>query len=254
MITALNTGASAVSSQETAIDTLANNIANINTTGFKQQRSDFADLLYTPLRSDEPASQAPLAGVGMRVAANQTIFSQGSLVQTGNSQDLAVDGDGFFQVTLPNGQTAYTRDGSFQVDGNGNLVTADGYPVYPGVNIPADSQMSVTSDGRVLLQQAGQTGSRQIAQLTLTTFTNPAGLVKAGDNLYQPSANSGTQVTGNPGSGTLGSIRCGFLESSNVDLTNAMSALIEAQRAYQANARVITNADTMQGIADNIRR
>ncbi|MDA8441510.1 MAG: flagellar basal-body rod protein FlgG [Peptococcaceae bacterium] len=251
MIDALNTGASAVLAQQTGLDAIANDVANVNTSGYKATRTNFADLLYSPTRDDVPANQAPLNGTGAKVAGIQTIFNQGSLVQTGQSTDLAIAGDGFFAVTLPDGTQAYTRNGSFAPDANGTLVNSDGYMLNPPLKVPAGAAVKITSDGKVSTLQNGK--SIVLGQLTLATFANPDGLNKLGDNLYQVSANSGAAITGTPGNGNNGTIRSGYLESSNVDLANAMTSLIEAQRAYQANARVITNADQMMSIANNLR-
>ncbi len=254
MLTALNSGESGVSAQQTALDLTANNIANVNTPGYKEAVPDFADLIYRQIRSDQPPNQAPLVGQGMRVTGTHALLTEGTLIATGRSLDLAIDGKGFFQVTTADGQSAYTRDGTLQVSADGKLVTSGGQVLEPQISVPPGAEVSITTDGRVLAKLGQQGAVSQIGQITLTTFTNPPALNKIGDSLYQPNGNSGAPVAGMAGTGGFGLIRQGYQESANVDLANAMTAMLEAQRAYQLNARVITNADQMLGIANNLRR
>ncbi len=254
MLKALNTGASAVSAQQAALDIIGNNVANVNTPGFKESRPDFADLVYRQVRADQPAGQAPVVGQGVRLAGSQTVFYQGRLLETGRQLDLAIAGEGFFQLTMPNGEKAFTRDGVLQVDAGGRLAASGGQVLDPEVRIPAGAEISITEDGRVLVKDSQNSGFNQVGQISLTTFTNPAALSKIGDSLYQSNQNSGEPATGIPGSADFGTLRSGFLEGANVDLANALTALIGVQRAYQFNTKVISNADQMLGIANDLRR
>ncbi len=254
MLTALNSGESGVAAQQRALDLIANNIANVSTPGYKEAVPDFADLIYRQIRMDQPPNQAPLVGQGVRVTGTHAVFTGGTLIATGRPLDLAIEGNGFFQVTTADGQSAYTRDGTLQVSPDGRLVTSGGQVLEPQISVPAGAEVSITADGRILAKLNQQGTVRQIGQITLTTFPNPPALTKIGDSLYQPNSNSGAPIVGAPSTGQFGSIRQGYQESANVDLANAMTAMLEAQRAYQLNARVVTNADQMLGIANNLRR
>jgi flagellar basal-body rod protein FlgG len=239
--------------QQVNIDTIANNIANVNTTGFKQGRAEFQDLLYQNMRPAGTASSASTTypvglelGLGTRPVATDRIYRQGDFRQTGNSLDLVIEGKGFFQVRMPSGEVAYTRDGSFHVNAEGAVVTAAGNPVEPQITIPADAQeIVIGSDGTVSVTQAGQAAAQQVGSIQIANFQNPAGLSAMGGNLLLPTAASGTATTGTPGENGLGHINQGFLEQSNVSVVEEMVNMIVAQRAYEVNSRAIRVADDM---------
>jgi flagellar basal-body rod protein FlgG len=253
MFRALHSAASGMQAQQTNIDVIANNMANVNTTGFKKGRAEFQDLLYQTVRA--PGGQAGTGasapsglqiGLGVRTAATQTMHVQGSLQQTGNSLDLAVEGNGFIQVQRPNGDMAYTRSGNLKADADGRLVTSDGYAIEPNITIPADATaITISSTGLVSVTQPGQQQSQEVGQLQLANFANPAGLLSTGRNLYSTTAASGVAVIANPGEEGTGTLSQGFLEASNVEVVNEMIDLIASQRAYETNQRVITAADEM---------
>jgi flagellar basal-body rod protein FlgG len=245
--------------QQTRMTVVSNNLANVNTSGFKKGRAVFEDLLYQNVRQVGAAtSQDTLApsglalGTGVRVVATEKLYTQGNLVQTGNPLDLAIEGRGFFQVALPDGTIAYTRDGSFQVNAEGELVTSSGYRVQPGINIP-DAAQSVTigADGTVSVQLAGQTAATQIGSLQLVDFINPAGLQARGENLLLETAASGAAQIGTPGLDGLGSIAQGSLESSNVNVVEELVNMIETQRAYEMNSKAIQTTDQMLEYVNN---
>jgi flagellar basal-body rod protein FlgG len=250
MIRALYSASSGMQAQQLNLDVVANNLANVNTAGFKKTRTDFEDLLYQTFRAPGAAgaqgSTLPSGiqvGSGTRPVATQRIFSQGDFQQTENPLDLVIEGDGFFQITRPDGSTAYTRSGAFKKDGTGRMVTSEGYPLQPSVVIPADAKaVSVGSDGTV-------SGQLQLAQ-----FVNPAGLLSVGRNLFVPTSASGNAVVGTGGTQGLGTIAQGFLELSNVKVVDEMVAMITSQRAYEANSRAIQTADEMLAMSNNIRR
>mgnify|MGYP001236584587 CR=1 FL=1 len=251
---ALNIAASGMQAQQLNVDVISHNIANMNTTGYKRQRAEFQDMLYQNLERPGSTSSAsgsvlPLGiqlGVGVRADAVGRVTEQGGMAATANPYDLAINGRGFFQITLPSGQTAYTRAGNMAVNADGALVTADGYPVEPSVTVPQEATaIQVTRDGIVEVTIAGQTTPQQIGQLEIASFINPAGLEAIGDNLFLETPASGTANTATPGSPGLGTLMQGYLELSNVNAVEEISALIVAQRAYEMNARVITAADEM---------
>jgi flagellar basal-body rod protein FlgG len=258
----LGTAASGIRAQQTAIDTIGNNLANVNTLGFKENQVDFAETLSTQVQTADPkftGNTATTVGVGSGVLINAigTNFQQGTLAPTDSSLDLGIEGEGFFQVKTPGGNIAYTRAGNFQVDGSGQLADRQGNLVQPSILIPAEAtNIKVNATGEVTGNIAGAETS--LGQITLAGFQNPEGLQKNGDNLYMPTVNSGAPQVGQPGStvGSLsvGTIRSQSLEQSNVDLAASMTDLIQAQRAYQMNARLITDGDQMWGIANTIRR
>lgn len=262
MIRALWTAATGMSAQQLNIDVVSNNLANVNTSGFKKSRVDFQDLLYQTLRPAGTAAaqgaQVPTGiqvGLGTRPAATQKIFSQGDFQQTQNPLDLVIEGDGFFQVQMPNGNTAYTRDGSFKLDAQGRLVTSDGFPVDPEITIPPEStNISVGSDGTVSVLLPGQSTPQEVGQIQTAKFSNPAGLNSIGRNLFTISASSGEPIIDSPGLNGLGSIGQGFVEMSNVKVVEEMVNLIVAQRAYEVNSKAIQTADDMLNIANNLRR
>jgi flagellar basal-body rod protein FlgG len=262
MLRALHTAATGMQAQQINIDTIANNIANVNTTGFKQGRAEFQDLLYQNIRPAGTASSASTTypvglqvGLGTRPVATERIFSQGDFRQTGNPLDLVIEGKGFFQVRLPSGETAFSRDGSLHVNADGLLVTADGNPLEPQISIPADAQeIVIGSDGTVTVTQAGQTAAQVVGTLQLANFPNPAGLNAVGGNLYLPTSSSGEPMAGTPGENGLGRINQGFLEQSNVNVVEEMVNMIIAQRAYEVNSRAVRVADDMLSQINNLIR
>ncbi len=262
MMRALWSAASGMMAQQLNVDNIANNLANVNTVGFKRQRVDFQDLLYQTLRvPGTPVAQGVelptgiQVGLGTRLAATTKIWTQGTFQETGNALDLVIEGDGFFQVTLPNGEIAYTRAGNFKLDSNGNIVTADGYPLEPALAIPANTTaICVGADGTVSVTVAGQNEPQTIGQITIARFPNPAGLSNIGHNLYAATAASGTPQVGAPGQEGRGAIAQGMLELSNVQVVEEMVNMITAQRAYEANSQAIKVADEMLQTANNTRR
>lgn len=261
MIRALWTAASGMLAQQLNTDVIANNLANVNTTGFKRSRADFQDLLYQTLRpagtSDTVGSQVPVAiqvGHGTRPIAIQKMFSQGDYQETGNELDMVIEGDGFFQVLLPNGSTAYTRAGSFKQDGQGRIVTSDGFSMKGQITIPSDSLgVAITSDGTIQSQMSDSEMS-PLGVIELARFVNPAGLSSIGRNLYLSTPASGTPQMGTPGTDGFGTIVQKSLEMSNVQVVEEMVNLIVAQRAYEINSKSIQTADDMLGMANNLRR
>jgi flagellar basal-body rod protein FlgG len=249
-------------SMQTQIDTTANNIANVNTMGYKKSRAEFADLMYKVMTyagtSTSDTTRSPTGvevGLGVRPTAINKIFSEGSLKQTENPLDMAITGKGFFKIQLPSGAEAYTRNGSFKIDQNGTLVNSDGYTIIPEVVIPEDAvNISVGADGIVSVTQAGQAQSTQVGQISLTNFINPAGLHAMGDNLFSETDSSGQPVEGTPGINGLGTVRQGFVELSNVQLVVELTDLITAQRAYDANSKVITTSDEMLSTTNSLKR
>lgn len=262
MIRSLYTAATGMEAQQLNMDVIANNLANVNTSGFKKSRVDFQDLLYQTLRTagstQAQGMQVPTGiqvGLGTRAAAIQKIFTPGDYQQTGNDLDLIIEGDGFFQVMLPSGELAYTRDGSFKIDGEGRVVTSDGYPVQPEITIPAETKdIAIGADGTISVTAAGQNEPQELGQIQIVKFLNPAGLISEGRNLLVTSAASGEPITGTPGTDGLGTIAQGFVEMSNVKVVEEMVNMITAQRAYEANSQAIRIADQMLEIANNTRR
>ena len=262
MLRSLYSAATGMVAQQTSIDVTSNNIANVNTVGYKKQRAEFADLFYQTMEyagtSTSATTTSPTGinvGLGVRPTAVTKLFSQGNFKETGNNLDLAITGNGFFKVQLPDGSEAYTRNGSFKVDANGQMVTSDGYPLIPNIVIPPDAvQISIGTDGTVSVLQAGQTQSSQIGQITLTNFVNPAGLHSLGDNNYINTTASGDPIEGVAGQNGLGQIRQGFVEMSNVQLVEEMTDLITAQRAYDANSKAITTSDEMLKTVNQLKR
>ncbi len=239
--------------QQTRMTVTSNNLANVNTSGYKKGRAVFEDLLYQNVRqvgaSTSQDTQLPSGlhlGPGVRVVATEKMYTQGNLTQTGNALDLAVNGRGFFQVLLPDGTLGYTRDGSFQVSAQGELVTSSGYAVQPGISIPDGSQsVTIGADGVVSVQLAGQSAATQVGSLQLVDFINPAGLQPRGENLLLESAASGPAQSGTPGLNGLGLIVQGSVESSNVNVVEELVNMIETQRAYEMNSKAIATTDQM---------
>ncbi|MBW1900209.1 MAG: flagellar basal-body rod protein FlgG [Deltaproteobacteria bacterium] len=262
MLRSLWTAASGMQAQQLNIDVLSNNLANINTTGFKRSRADFQDLLYETLRlAGAPSSsttEVPTGiqlGHGTRPAAVQKIFIQGEYKQTKNELDIAIEGEGFFQVTMPDGETAYSRAGAFKLDSEGRIVTSDGYFMEPEISIPDDSmQISIGTDGTVSVRQAGENQATEVGTIQLARFINPAGLNSIGRNLFLPTSASGDVITGIAGEDGFGTLAQGFLEMSNVSVVEEMVNLITAQRAYEINSKSIQAADEMLQIANNLKR
>jgi flagellar basal-body rod protein FlgG len=264
MMRSLWTAASGMIGQQFSIDTIANNLSNVNTTGFKQNRKDFEDLLYHTIRvAGTPATEETLVpvgvqvGHGVRVAATQKIFTQGSLQNTQNVTDVAIEGEGFFRVLQYDGTYAYTRDGSFKIDSNGQLVTANGYRLLPEVVLPEGfirDSLTISQDGRISVNLPGLDDPVEVGQLELYRFVNPAGLTAVGDNLLIRSAASGDAIAGQPGFDGMGRVHHKFLEMSNVQVVEEMVDMIVAQRAYEMNSKAIQTSDTMLGIANNLKR
>jgi flagellar basal-body rod protein FlgG len=238
---------------QTNIDVISNNLANVNTNGFKRSRAVFEDLLYQQLRQPGGATSQQTTlpsglqlGTGVRPVATERIQTQGNLQLTSNPFDLAINGQGFFQITLPDGTTAYTRDGAFQVNNQGQLVTASGYLVSPQITVPANTiAFNVSRDGVVTAQQAGQTAPTQIGNITLATFVNPGGLQSVGENLYLETAASGAPQATAPGTNGAGVLNQSYVETSNVNITEELINMIQAQRAYEINSRSIQTSDQM---------
>ncbi len=245
--------------QQTRMAVVSNNLANVNTTGFKQGRAVFEDLLYQNVRQaggqSSQNTQLPSGlslGTGVRVVATEKLFTQGSLSQTGNAMDLAIDGRGFMQVLLPDGALGYTRDGSFQLNAQGEMVTASGYTLQPGITIPDGAQsITVGADGIVSVQLPGQSGPTQVGSIELVDFVNPVGLQPRGENLYIETAASGPAQGGTPGVNGLGTLIQGALEGSNVNVVSELVSMIETQRAYEMNSKAISTNDQMMQYLNN---
>jgi flagellar basal-body rod protein FlgG len=253
MIRSLWIAKTGMEAQQTAMDVISNNLANVSTSGFKRARPVFEDLLYQTVRQPGAQSseqtQLPSGlqmGTGVRPVATERMFDQGNLQQTNNKLDIAIQGNGFFQVLMPDGTTAYTRDGSFQTNNQGQVVTASGYPVQPAITIPATAQtVSIGADGTVSITQQGAVASTQIGTMQLATFINNAGLESKGDNLYEETSASGTASTNTPGTNGAGSLNQGYVETSNVNVVEEMVNMIQAQRTYELNSKAITTSDQM---------
>ncbi|XBS68375.1 flagellar basal-body rod protein FlgG [Acerihabitans sp. KWT182] len=253
MIRSLWISKTGLDAQQTNMDVISNNLANVSTNGFKAQRAVFEDLLYQTVRqpgaqsSDQTTLPSGLQlGTGVRPVSTERLFSQGNLQQTSESKDLAINGQGFFQVLLPDGTTAYTRDGSFQVDANGQLVTSSGYTIQPAITIPSTAQtITVSRDGAVSVTVQGQTNAQQVGQLTLSNFVNDAGLESLGENLYQETESSGAPTESNPGQNGAGLLYQGYVETSNVNVAEELVDMIQVQRAYEINSKAITTSDDM---------
>ena len=247
--------------QQTKMSTIANNLANVGTTGFKRGRAIFEDLIYQNVRQvGSQTSQQTLlpsglqVGTGTRVVATERLFTQGNLTQTDNALDVAIQGRGFFEILLPDGTQAFTRDGSFQINDQGILVNSQGYQLQPPITIPQDAiSVSVADDGTVSVQQPASPQSTQVGSIQLSDFINPVGLQARGGNLYQESGASGAPQPGNPGLNGLGTLVQGYVESSNVNVVEELVSMIETQRAYEMNSRAISTADQMlQYVSNNL--
>lgn len=253
MIRSLWIAKTGLDAQQTQMDVISNNLANVGTTGFKRSRAVFEDLLYQTMRQPGAQSsqqtQLPSGlqiGTGVRPVATERIHTQGNLQQTGNDKDVAIQGAGFFQVLLPDGTTAYTRDGSFQIDNQGQLVTASGFAVQPAITIPADAQsLTIARDGTVSVTQPGVVAPTQVGTLQLATFINPAGLESRGENLYAETAASGNPNANTPGTNGSGLLLQSYVETSNVNVVEEMVNMIQTQRAYEINSKAISTSDQM---------
>jgi flagellar basal-body rod protein FlgG len=262
MMRALYTSATGMTAQQLNMDVVANNLANVNTSGFKRSRVDFQDLLYQSTREAgttvAKGAQVPTgtqAGLGVRSSAIQKLYSQGEFQQTDNPLDVVIEGNGFFQVLTPDGGTAYTRDGSFKMDSQGRIVTSDGYPLQPEITVPAEAKsVTIGNDGTVSVTLPNQAQPQELGQIQIARFLNPAGLSSIGRNLATPTASSGEATTGTPGLDGLGTLAQGMIERSNVKVVEEMVNMIVAQRAYEVNSKGIQTADEMLGIANNLRR
>ena len=253
MLRALTTAATGMIAQQLNIDVISNNIANVNTTGYKKVRAEFQDLLSQTIKA--PGAQGaqgtnqPVGiqiGLGTRTSATDRIFQAGALKSTGNTLDVAIEGDGFVQVQMDDGTLGYTRDGSFKIDANGQMTTSDGYIIQPQITIPQNAtDISITPDGRVSIRTAGDTATTEIGTLQLAKFPNNAGLLAIGKNLFTETAASGTAIQGTAGQEGFGSIQQGFLEGSNVQVVEELISLIQAERAFEANSKLITSSDNI---------
>ena len=258
---ALKTAATGMYAQQLNVDAIANNLANVNTTSFKDTRVEFQDLMYETLRAtgtpDQQGGTPPAelqVGDGVMPSSTTRDFSQGDLTPTQNQLDFGINGDGFFRVRMPDGSESYTRDGSFKISADGNIVTSSGYVVEPGFTVPSDTTaIQVGPDGTVQATVSGQTSPVTLGQLELAKFINPVGLSALGSNLYQETAASGTPILGNANTTGFGQIQQGYLESSNVSIVNEMVNMIQAERAYELNSKAIQTADTMLQLANNLK-
>lgn len=262
MMRALWTAASGMAAQQSNVDVISNNLANVNTTGFKKSRNDFEDLMYQTIRQSGSATgadtQLPTGvqiGHGVRLVATQKVYTEGNFQTTGNALDMAIEGDGFFQVNMPDGTIAYTRDGSFKKDSTGRIVTSEGYPIEPAITIPeGGTNVAVSADGRVTAMLPGDTTPQDLGQIQLAVFVNPAGLDSMGKNLLKETAASGAPVVGSPGENSTGTLVQDTLEMSNVQVVDEMVNMIVAQRAYELNSKAITTCDTMLEQAAQLKR
>jgi flagellar basal-body rod protein FlgG len=261
MNTALRTAATGMFGQQTNIDTIANNLANVNTTGFKKSRPEFQDLMYQTLQTtgvlQDPNIRQPLElqiGNGSVPVATQRFFQQGDVQPTQNPLDVAIEGEGFLQIRKPDGTLAYTRDGTLKIAGDGSLVTSQGYFIEPRVSFSADiSEITISRDGVIEVRSTGESETTKVGQFEMVKFVNPAGLHAIGGNLFEETPASGPPIIGSPGSDGFGELNQGYLESSNVDVVEEMINMITAQRAYEMNAKTIKTVEEMLSIANNIK-
>ena len=262
MIRTFWVAATGMGAQQLNLDVIANNLANVNTVGYKKSRADFEELLYQEKRlpgaSSSPETQIPTGlhiGLGVRPVATEKIFTEGNMEQTGNALDLAIEGDGFFKILLPNGEFAYTRNGSFKLDRDGRLVTPTGYPMDPEISIPEDTRnITISADGIVSITQGDSDIPTEVGNIELAKFINPGGLRPMGQNLFLVTEASGDEITGVPGEEGLGHLSQGFLEMSNVNVVEEMVNMIISQRAYEMNSKAIQTADEMIQTVNQLKR
>lgn len=262
MLRSLFTAATGMIAQQTQVDVTSHNIANVNTMGYKKNRAEFADLIYqvmsyagTPTSTTTTHPTGIEVGLGVRPQAITKIHSQGYFKETGNNLDMVIAGNGFFQVQMPDGTTAYTRNGAWKLDSDGNIVNDDGLQLVPNITIPADAtQISIGIDGTVSVLQPGAQEMQQVGQIEIVNFINPAGLHSSGDNLFLETGASGAPIIGIAGQDGLGQIKQGFVEMSNVQLVEEMTELITGQRAYEANSKAITTSDAMLQTTNELKR
>jgi flagellar basal-body rod protein FlgG len=253
MMRALNTAASGMAAQQTSVDVIAHNLANVNTTGFRKNRAEFEDLIYQNIRTPGGTTGEGLKlptgiqiGEGVRVVSTTQMHMQGSLLQTGNSLDIAIEGAGFFKIQRPGGEIAYTRAGNFKLDPEGRLVTVDGYEIDPSISIPTNAtSLNISPNGTISVTTPGTTATQDVGEITLANFVNPSGLLAIGRTMFSATDASGEAIEAEPGTEGVGTLAQGFLEASNVEVVNEMIDLIASQRAYEVNQRVITAADEM---------
>ncbi len=254
------TSTTGMSAQNLNLDVIANNLANVSTTGFKKSRADFQDLIYqvvkvpgSPTSADTRSPTGIQVGLGVRPAAVTKVFTEGDIVQTGNDLDVAIEGEGFFQVELPNGNLAYTRAGAFKRDGDGRVTTSDGYPIIPEITIPENArQITISETGVVSAILGDDTESTELGTIDLVTFVNNAGLLSIGRNLYRETEASGTPTIGTPGSDGYGTLLHQYLENSNVNMVEEMSNMITTQRAFEINSKVVSTSDEMMQTTTNM--
>ena len=262
MVRSLFTAATGMIAQQTQVDVTSHNIANVNTMGYKKNRAEFADLMYqvmsyagTPTSTTTTHPTGIEVGLGVRPQAITKIHSQGYFKETGNNLDMVIAGNGFFQVQMPDGTTAYTRNGAWKLDSDGNIVNDDGLQLVPNITIPADAtQISIGIDGTISVLQPGAQEMQQVGQIEIVNFINPAGLHSSGDNLFLETGASGAPIIGIAGQDGLGQIKQGFVEMSNVQLVEEMTELITGQRAYEANSKAITTSDAMLQTTNELKR
>ena len=262
MLRSLFTAATGMIAQQTQVDVTSHNIANVNTMGYKKNRAEFADLMYqvmsyagTPTSTTTTHPTGIEVGLGVRPQAITKIHSQGYFKETGNNLDMVIAGNGFFQVQMPDGTTAYTRNGAWKLDSDGNIVNDDGLQLVPNITIPADAtQIAIGIDGTVSVLQPGAQEMQQVGQIEIVNFINPAGLHSSGDNLFLETGASGAPIIGIAGQDGLGQIKQGFVEMSNVQLVEEMTELITGQRAYEANSKAITTSDAMLQTTNELKR
>ena len=262
MLRSLFTAATGMIAQQTQVDVTSHNIAHVNTMGYKKNRAEFADLMYqvmsyagTPTSTTTTHPTGIEVGLGVRPQAITKIHSQGYFKETGNNLDMVIAGNGFFQVQMPDGTTAYTRNGAWKLDSDGNIVNDDGLQLVPNITIPADAtQISIGIDGTVSVLQPGAQEMQQVGQIEIVNFINPAGLHSSGDNLFLETGASGAPIIGIAGQDGLGQIKQGFVEMSNVQLVEEMTELITGQRAYEANSKAITTSDSMLQTTNELKR
>jgi len=262
MLRSLFIAATGMEAQKLNVDVISNNLANVNTVGFKKSRADFQDLIYQTVRAPGATSaegtQIPSGiqvGLGVKPVAVTKIFDQGDFISTGNSLDMVIEGNGFFQITMPDGTLAYSRAGAFKLDSTGKLVNSDGYSLEPGITIPTNAtSITVGSDGKITVTQPGSTTPTEIGQIQLARFINPGGLSALGKNLFSPTAASGDPTTGNPGSDGFGTINQGYTEMSNVNVVEEMVNMIISQRAYEMNSKAVQASDEMLQVTNSLKK